>query len=188
MSESLPQQIHEQGNTLPETHPAAVDHREHRPSSSSEFDHSEAELAEARSMIEAHAVSASELSKPDEPPIYTESHPPIGLQQELKEDAYKRTIGRIQNKLTGPDRRFSKIVHNPTVERASNIAAQSVGRPIGLLGGALFSLVGSAVFLYITRHFGYAYNYGVILFLFVIGYIAATMLEGIRAAIRRGKQ
>lgn len=100
-----------------------------------------------------------------------------GVQQSMKNRTYKRELAKIQTKLSKPQRTFSKIIHNKTVESVSNASAQTIARPSGLLGGSIFAFVGSLATYYMARHYGFRYNYLVLFLLFLVGFAAGAIIE-----------
>ena len=95
---------------------------------------------------------------------------------ELKAMAKRRILKETRRQMSAPSRALSKVVHQPVVEKASEIGA-SVARPSGVLGGGIFALVGSSLLLYITKHNGYRYNYLMFILLFVGGFILGMIVE-----------
>ncbi len=100
---------------------------------------------------------------------------------ELKDMAYQRAITRVRRQLTPGQRSFSKVIHQPVVDAVSEATAKTIGRPSGILGGGLLALAGTTAYYYITKHYGYDYNYGVFLLLvaagFVVGWLAEFLLR-----------
>ena len=137
---------------------------------------SEKNLAEIRKLAQAEAaeretVLAHDKLKDDEPDTS------LGSQQAMKEDAYKHTLQKTRRHLTKTERRFSKVAHNAAVEAVSAAAAQTVARPSGLLGGGICAFLGSLIVLYYAKHYGFHYNYGLVLILFVGGFAVGMLLE-----------
>lgn len=100
-----------------------------------------------------------------------------GVQQTMKDRAYKRELAKVQTKLPKTSRRFSKVVHNKTVETVSNIGAQTVARPSGLLGGSIVAFAGSLVLYFMAKQYGFRYNYLVMFLLFIAGFAVGALLE-----------
>jgi hypothetical protein len=105
------------------------------------------------------------------------SDTPIGHQKELKSISYKRTMSRVQSQLSTPERTFSKVIHQPVIEKVSDVGARTVGRPSGLLGGGVASLIGTGFVLYVARHYGFEYNYMLFILLFAVGFFAGIVIE-----------
>lgn len=132
---------------------------------------------------ESHAVSGREITIGEREASRSGDAP--GAHQELKTQSYKRTMNRIQSSLNKPERAMSKIIHQPVVDKLSSIAAQSVARPSGVLGGSIAALVGSIGLLYFARHYGFTYNYLFFAVLFVVGFIFGSVVEGLIKLVRR---
>lgn len=128
-----------------------------------------------QSKVETHAISGKEFTVGENE---STSHGHVhSNQKELKADAYKKTMNRVERKLSKPDRALSKVIHNKTVESVSEFGGKTFARPSGILGGGLFALIGSAFFLYMTKHYGFEYNYFIFFVLFVGGFFAGMLCE-----------
>ncbi len=97
----------------------------------------------------------------------------------LKGLAYKKRLQEVQRKESPATRTFSKVIHQPVVEELSNLAEGTVARPSGLLFGGICSVISSLVILYISRHYGYEYNFMVGLVGFAGGFVLGILIEGI---------
>lgn len=130
-----------------------------------------AELAKA---AEAHAVSSKEFNPTE---VAAQAADTPGLHQELKANSYKKTLASIQHQLSAPERVLSKIVHAKAVEPITNAAASTVGRPSGLLGGAIAALLATVYLLYTAKRYGFAYNYTAFLVFFAGGFVLGVVIE-----------
>lgn len=151
----------------------------------------EASLEEARKAIEKHAeqdtqqlaheaTKHAEHAKPtiDQSPVDRDKDLALpGVQQSIKNNAYRRELAKIQTKLPRRSQQFSKVIHNKTVESISNVGARTVARPSGLLGGSICAFLGSALLYYMARHYGFRYNYLMLFLLLVLGFLAGCILE-----------
>lgn len=124
--------------------------------------------------VEQQAVSAREVTIGER-----EEHSKAAgyVQKELKDTAYVRTLKRVRSQLNVPERPFSRLIHQPTVERLSNIGSKTVARPSGILAGGIFAVVGSTIALYMAKHYGFTYNYLLISLLFVGGFVTGILVE-----------
>ena len=138
-------------------------------------EHEATNKAELAREAAKHAQESRKHHKPEEAP--KTHHDTLGVQQSMKNRAYKRELSKIQTKLPRSSRSFSKFIHNPTVETVSNIGAQTVARPSGLLGGSIFAFVGSLVLYVMTRQYGFTYNYLMMFLLFVAGFAIGALVE-----------
>lgn len=151
--------------------------------------HHEAAVEKARQALAEHeATNKAELAKeaakhaqesrrhqPEHAP--KTHHDTLGVQQSMKNRAYKRELAKIQTKLPRGSRSFSKFIHNPTVETVSNIGAQTIARPSGLLGGSIVAFVGSLVLYVMTKQYGFTYNYLMMFLLFLGGFAIGAIIE-----------
>lgn len=78
---------------------------------------------------------------------------------QIKKTAYKKELRRVRSKLPSSERAFSAFIHSDTIENISEITARSVARPSALLSGGIFSLLGTLVVLWMSRHYGFTYNF-----------------------------
>lgn len=133
---------------------------------------------------ETQAVSGQELNVGDKKG--ESSNQTFGVQKQLKADAYRRTIRKVQSQLPLPERVASRIIHQPIVDAVSNVTAKTVARPSGFFFGSLVALVGSSAFLYMAKHYGFTYNYAILFMLFVGGFALGLVLELLfRVVLRR---
>ncbi len=118
-----------------------------------------------------------------------ETSSPQAVSKQLKQDAYQKTLKHVRRHLSGPERTFSRIIHQPTVEKVSSVGSQTVGRSSGLLGGSIFAFAGSLGLVVLAKHSGFTYNYLAFLLLFVLGYAIGLLLEAvIRLLVRPAKR
>ncbi len=137
----------------PETTPASVERLKHQ--------------------AESHAVSGKEIRFNEQ----TERHQPLATTRALKRDAYTKTIQKIRNQLSPSERLFSRLVHQPAIEKVSNAGAQTIARSSGLLGGAVVAFSGSVGLLLAAKRYGFTYNYLVFFILFGAGFVVGLLLE-----------
>lgn len=124
--------------------------------------------------VEQYAISGKEMNHGDR--ADTKRHPVL-VNKQLKDMAYLRAMTRVRKHLSLPSKAFSKVVHSKAVERPSEIIGNTVARPSGMLGGAFVAAVGSSILLWITKHYGYEYNYLAVVLLFVIGLTLGLAVE-----------
>jgi len=119
----------------------------------------------AEEVILAHEESAKE---PEAPML---------VNKDLKNIKYKRTLQTVRKDLKPTERVLSRVIHNETVDAISEIAGKTVARPSGFLTGAIFAFVGSSIFLWVTKHYGYEYNFLFFAMLFATGFVLGLFVE-----------
>jgi len=133
-------------------------------------------IEDIRKTVEESAIE-SELLKNEESKTAEQDSAQVFVQKELKKITFKKTLSKVQKELPPADRMFSKVVHAPIVDKMSAAGERTVARPIGILGGGTFALLGSLFSTYFSRRFGMSYNIFMFVIFFVIGYIASTLVE-----------
>lgn len=104
-------------------------------------------------------------------------HDNFTLRKETKKMAYKKTLSHVRRHLPKPERAFSKIIHQPVIEKVSDISAKTVARPSGLLAGGICAMFGSAFVLFMSKHYGFRYNFTIFIALLVLGFVLGLLLE-----------
>lgn len=92
-------------------------------------------------------------------------------------DSLAKTWGAIRQNLSPSEKVFSKVIHNPVIENISEFTAKTLARPYAILSGGIIAMIGSAIYLYYTRHLGYQYNYFIPILLFTAGLAVGLLVE-----------
>ncbi len=133
-------------------------------------------LAQLHKAAEKHAVSGKERSAGEH---QQPKRHPVLVNSQLKNMAFSRTMTRTRKRLSPVSRTFSKVIHSSVVDKPSEFIGKTVARPQGMLWGAFFAFLGTSGLLWITKHYGYEYNYLLAILLFVIGAVVGTTIEGL---------
>jgi hypothetical protein len=145
-----------------------------------EHDHS---IDKIQRSIHKEAISAKEITVGEH---RQDSDQPVrGVQKELKADAYRRTIKKVQGRLGFTGRVLSKAIHSNLVEPVSEVSAKTIARPSGILGGGISALAGSGAALYMAKHYGFTYNFTTFLILLSAGFAVGVAVEALIGFIRR---
>jgi hypothetical protein len=97
--------------------------------------------------------------------------------REYREDAFKNILSKAQERLGKPDKLMSKLIHQPIVERVSEVGAKTVARPSGLLIGSIFSFVTTLATYLVARYNGYDMTFSVVLYSFAGGFLIGVVIE-----------
>jgi hypothetical protein len=109
----------------------------------------------------------------------------IGVNRELKQNAYSRLMARTRKQLPLPSRLFSDVVHQPAVDAVSRGAEKTVARPLPVLSAGLFAFVGSVIVLYMAKHYGFSYNLGTFFALLLIGFGIGLLIDLVKIALAK---
>ena len=101
----------------------------------------------------------------------------VTITKHIKHDAYKKVLRKTQKQLSTTDRAFSKIIHRPAIEKASDIGSKTVARPSGILFGGVGAFIGSLVVFIISKRSGFTYNYILFVLIFICGYMMGLLIE-----------
>ncbi len=104
---------------------------------------------------------------------------------ELRADALRRSLQRARKHLNPADKALSKAIHQPVIDAVSKVGEKTIARPTGILAGSIVALIGTSYVLYMAKHYGFQYNYWIIVVLFVGGYAVGLIIEILWFAFRR---
>ena len=164
-------------------HHERINSKHEKEASVSKNEHSK-NIEKIRKAVNSESIDKQEHNRSNSESEKSESNQPTLVNKELKNIAYKRTLKKTQAKLSPTSRSFSKIIHQPTIEKVSETAGKTIARPSGILFGGIFSFIGSSVFLWSARHYGYEYNFLLFLLFFVGGFFVGLLVEIILSILR----
>jgi uncharacterized membrane protein YraQ (UPF0718 family) len=78
---------------------------------------------------------------------------------------------------TAPEKQEKSREEIEEIRVEANHEAKSVGRPSGIIGGGLMALIGTSIYYYLSRHYGYSYNSFVFLLLMLVGFVLGWSIE-----------
>lgn len=135
-------------------------------------------VEQARAKVEAQAKQ--EQAEP------TKASAPSRLLSGLdRKQAYADTMASVQRHLSKSSRAFSKAIHNPAVDKASEVVGQTVLRPSVTLGATSTALLVGGFTYWLAKHYGYAINGTTILLSLIVGGLAGVLVEGVSKLFHR---
>lgn len=138
-----------------------------------------------RDSIEHEAAPVDEQAASGNRENQSASEEPAFINRTVKNSAYTKELRKIRTHLRKPEKSFSKVIHNKTVETISEVSSKTIARPSGLLGGGIAAFVGSMGLLWVSRHYGFTYNYFVFILFLVGGYLVGMILELFVRSLRK---
>jgi hypothetical protein len=105
------------------------------------------------------------------------------VNKKLKDQSYKKTITEIQKDLSISSKIFSKITHNPFVEKSSEIIGSTVARPNSMLFGAFFSFLTTLFAYFVAKKYGYVLSGFETIGAFVVGWLIGVLYDFLRTLI-----
>lgn len=152
---------------------AAIEAKEHK-----------IDVNEIQKNIEKHAKS-SETIKVDKAEVAPSQE--LGSYGAIKSQTYTRTLSRVQARLSAPEKAMSKLMHHKVIEPMSEFAGKTIARPSGILGGGMLALIGSTILVFMSKYYGFRYNFFVFFILLLGGFILGILGELTLRAIAKSK-
>lgn len=136
---------------------------------------------EARHEVLETAPLAAELTN-TETENAPQSEPP--RTRDDKRRSFNTTMHHVRKELPAVERTFSKVIHQPVVERTSELVGKTVARPSGVLGATLAGFIGLLLVFGVAKRVGFALSGSELPILLGIGLIVGLITEWFYKAIR----
>ncbi len=153
----------------------------HHEKSAEAAQHETHEQAEARHEVHEQAISGNEYHRPH---AEKRQHTPVHTTAEAKKHSFNATMHHVRNNLNTPEKTFSKIIHKPAVEKASEIAGSTIARPSGVAGATILAFIGLLSVYGIARFAGFELSGSEMPLLLAIGFIAGLIIEWLYKSLR----
>lgn len=141
-----------------------------------------AELAAERSNVES--LFAAEKSAGEKKKAHLDSgsttYRPASKSDKNK--SYKKTLDHMQEHLSIGEKTFSKFIHNPVVEKPSELVGSTVARPNAILAGSFVAFISVMTIYVIARNMGYTLSGFETIGAFIFGWSLGLIFEYARAA------
>lgn len=72
-----------------------------------------------------------------------------------RKDSYSSTMRQIRSEMSAPARTFSKVIHNPTVEKVSDVVGGTAARPNAVLAGSIAATFMTLFVFMVAKQYGY---------------------------------
>lgn len=100
-----------------------------------------------------------------------------------KERSFKRTMQTVQSEMSSPSRSFSKVIHNPAIEKTSEVVGNTIVRPNAILSGSIFAFLFTLA-IYLTARFnGYPLSGTETIAAFALGWLCGTAFDALRIIV-----
>lgn len=100
-----------------------------------------------------------------------------------RDASYKHHMKQLQSELPVAQRTFSKVIHNPVVEKASDIVGGTIARPNAILSGAVvafFLVLGVYV---VAKYYGYQLSGFESIGAFIVGWVLGLLYDFFKVMI-----
>lgn len=140
--------------------------------------HHEAERA--RHEVHENAKSAAEYTPTQNEQVHVDEF----YSKDTKEHAFNTTMHHVRSKMKKSERVFSSFIHNPVVEKTSELAGKTIARPSGMMGATIAAFIGLLSVYSIAKYAGFRLSGSEMPFLLLIGFATGLFAEWIYKAGR----
>jgi small-conductance mechanosensitive channel len=160
--------------------PELLDSAERTPEESPE--EVEKHVEKARNEAEQEAISGREVSKGEKKTHGDESTPPP---HRSRKESYNHTMKSVRAELSAPERVFSKFIHAPAIERASDAIGKTIARPDAILSGSVFACIFVLAVYILAKFYGFELRGSETILAFIVGWAIGIVFDIIRGIIKR---
>lgn len=129
------------------------------------------------------AISHTEYNVADNKQESEASAPPAPSKKGLQQ-SFNKTMQQTRSNMSTPSRVFSKVIHSPIVERASDIVGSTVARPTAILSGSFFAFVCTLVIYVIAKYAGFEITGSIAMASFAAGWLFGILIDIVRGLFR----
>lgn len=142
----------------------------------------EHEVESARHEALEKAVSSERekrMEKTEKDP--THEHRPLNKRE--KNVSFDTTMREARSQMPAASRVFSSIIHNPAVEKISDVAGGTIARPNAILSGSVFAFLFTLVIYLTARYYGYPLSGTETIAAFLLGWIVGLIIDYLRLIV-----
>ena len=146
---------------------------------------SSAEDLENKARLEIEKLTAEREQTPVEHErVASPAERRTGATSKSERDAsFKTTMNEVHAQLSAPSRAFSKLIHNQTIEKISDVAANTVARPNAILSGAVFAFVLTLGVYLVAKNLGYPLSGFETIGAFALGWTLGTLYDFLKVMV-----
>lgn len=131
------------------------------------------------------ARSTAEEEAPQKEVITTEKTPRrTPTKRELNAN-FDATMAQVRTNMSPASRTFSKVIHNPVVDKVSTAAGNTVARPNLIVAGALGTLILCSAVYFIAKHYSYTLSGFEAIATFIVGWSIGAVVEFVRVGFKK---
>lgn len=97
--------------------------------------------------------------------------------------SYDATMQDVRSHMSGASRAFSTVIHNPTVEKVSDVVGGTIARPNAILSGAVFAFLFTLAIYLVARFNGYALSGTESIASFTLGWLVGLTFDYLKLVI-----
>lgn len=143
------------------------------------LDEARHEALERATSIEREKTKAEQQER--QPSPAERRNRPIG--QAERDASFNATMNEIQTHMSTPSRAFSKVIHNKTVEKVSEVGAATIARPNAILSGAVAAFVLTLAVYLVAKNLGYPLSGFETIGAFVLGWVLGIAYDFLKVMV-----
>ncbi len=105
------------------------------------------------------------------------------VNKKQKKASYKQHMSKLQAELPPSQRAFSKVIHNPIVEKTSDVVGGTIARPNAILSGAVVAFIAVLAVYLIAKHYGYVLSGFETIGAFIVGWVLGLLYDFFKVMI-----
>lgn len=150
--------------------------KQHEQAAERSVENREKNAETARHEIEAAAHERESAKQEKQAQSREKEHRPARTKSAQRQ-AYKKILRQTQNEMSGGSRAFSRVIHNPVIEKVSEVAGSTIARPNAMLMGAVFAFMLTLALYLIARFNGYPLSGTETIAAFIAGWIIGNLYD-----------
>lgn len=140
-------------------------------------------FAEARGEALELAKSRERKTKNERVTGNTETKRDVIANKADRDKAYKNIMDVTRTQMSAPARAFSKVIHNPFIEKTSEVVGSTIARPNAILTGSVSALILVLGVYTIAHFFGYPLSGFETIGAFILGWLIGIIYDFFYAMI-----
>lgn len=101
-----------------------------------------------------------------------------------KEQSFQAAMDDTRRHMSPIERSFSRVIHNKTVEKVSEVTAKTIARPNAIASGAIFAFLFTLLIYIIAKKYGYPLSGFETIGAFILGWSVGIAYDLIRAMVQ----
>ncbi|MDQ5932501.1 MAG: hypothetical protein QG649_586 [Patescibacteria group bacterium] len=97
--------------------------------------------------------------------------------------SYNKTMKETQSQMNAPEKTFSKVIHNPVVEKSSEVVGATVARPNAIVAGSVTALIFTLGLYLFAKYYGYPLKGSETIAAFILGWVVGLLYDYLRIMI-----
>lgn len=178
---SAPEALEQSAAEVKRSAAEKLEQRSERESASVERAQDEAreQLSEALEQAESQQASQEQKREPEKRRDL--------LTKADRQASFDNTMKVVQSQLSTPSRAFSKVIHNPAVEKVSEAAGKTVARPNAILAGSIAAFVFTLAIYTLAKINGYPLSGAETIATFFGGWVIGIVIDILRVTISKNR-